>query len=239
MLETIAALLLAHALADFVFQTRHMAANKHRLVPLALHGATVFALSFAALGLNLWPALFVASLHILIDYAKARMGDGRLSHFLADQSAHGLVIVAAALLWPQGYGSLAFFIADQTTTVPLNPPDMLALVAGLILATRMGQFLVGKLMAPFAPAIHEEDGLPNGGALIGLLERGLTFIFVLAGQTTGVGLLIAAKSFLRVGTANESRKMAEYVIIGTLASIGWALLMAYGTQSALTLLRDG
>ena len=232
MLETIAALLAAHALADFLFQTKWMAENKRDLGPLLLHTAIVFALSVLALGGAIWPAVFIALIHLQIDFVKARAGRQTLAHFLADQGAHGVSILVAALLWPTAFA---------TGIWPGLYPDAalaLALLAGLILATRMGQFLVGFLMAPFAPDIHEEDGLPNGGALIGLMERGLTFIFVLAGQATGVGLLIAAKSFLRVGTANESRKMAEYVIIGTLASIGWALLVAYGTQSLIGLLRD-
>jgi len=232
MLETIAALLAAHALADFLFQTKWMAENKRDLGPLLLHTAIVFALSVLALGGAIWPAVFIALIHLQIDFVKARAGRQTLAHFLADQVGHGVSILVAALLWPTAFA---------TGIWPGLYPDAalaLALLAGLILATRMGQFLVGFLMAPFAPDIHEEDGLPNGGALIGLMERGLTFIFVLAGQATGVGLLIAAKSFLRVGTANESRKMAEYVIIGTLASIGWALLVAYGTQSLIGLLRD-
>jgi len=232
MLETIAALLAAHALADFLFQTKWMAENKRDLGPLLLHTTIVFALSVLALGGAIWPAVFIALIHLQIDFVKARAGRQTLAHFLADQVGHGVSILVAALLWPTAFA---------TGIWPGLYPDAalaLALLAGLILATRMGQFLVGFLMAPFAPDIHEEDGLPNGGALIGLMERGLTFIFVLAGQATGVGLLIAAKSFLRVGTANESRKMAEYVIIGTLASIGWALLVAYGTQSLIGLLRD-
>lgn len=232
MLETVTALLVAHALADFIFQTRWMADNKRDLGPLLLHIAIVFALSLTALGGALWPAVFIALLHLQIDFVKARIGGRKLSHFLADQGVHGLSILVAAALWPTAFAT-GLWPGLHSGAAPA-----MALLAGLILATRMGQFLVGFLMAPFAPEIHEEDGLPDGGALIGLMERGLTFIFVLAGQATGVGLLIAAKSFLRVGTANENRKMAEYVIIGTLASIGWALLLAYGTQSLMALLRD-
>ena len=233
MLDTIAALLLAHALADFVFQSRWMVENKHDMPPLLAHTAIVFALSFAALGGAFWPALLVALLHLQIDFAKARLGGQSLGPFLADQAAHGVAILVTALLFPLAVAN------GLWPAIHADAGQAMALLAGLILATRMGQFLVGKLMAPYADAIHEEDGLPDGGALIGLLERGLTFIFVLAGQTTGVGLLIAAKSFLRVGTANESRKMAEYVIIGTLASIGWALLVAYGAQWLIARLADG
>ena len=62
------------------------------------------------------------------------------------------------------------------------------------------------------------------GRQIGLLERGLIFALILGGQPLGVGFLIAAKSVLRFGTASRDQRSAEYVIIGTLASFGWAIV---------------
>ena len=81
-----------------------------------------------------------------------------------------------------------------------------------------------------------EGGLPQGGLTIGWLERGLIFILLLAGEPGAIGFLIAAKSVLRFGTVAEDRAASEYVIIGTLASVGWALLVAYATQSLLVAL---
>lgn len=234
MIETITALLFAHVVADFALQSKAMATGKVRIGPLLAHTAIVFALSAAALGGALWPALFVAALHMQIDYAKARIGnDDSLTHFLLDQGAHGMSILAAGLLWRDGWSS---GIWADWPGLTARAPEAMALIAGLLLCTRAGQFAVGKLMTPYAAALPEADGLPNGGAVIGLLERGLTFVLVLAGQPAGVGFLVAAKSFLRVGSIEKDRRWAEYVIIGTLASIGWALLAAYGTQGLLGLL---
>ena len=69
--------------------------------------------------------------------------------------------------------------------------------------------------------------------MIGLMERGLIFAFLLIGQPEGVGLLIAAKSILRFGAVRDDRALSEYVIIGTLASVGWALAAGYGTLALL------
>jgi len=235
MIETFTALLFAHVVADFVLQSRAMAQAKDKIGPLLAHSAIVFGLSAAALGGAFWAALFVAALHMQIDYAKARVGDdSRLSHFLLDQGAHLLTLGIAALLWTQGY---AEGLWGRMPSLTAAWPEVMALLSGAILATRAGQFAVGKLMAPVLRDLPTAEGLPNGGALIGLLERGLTFVLVLAGQATGVGFLIAAKSFLRVGSIEKDRKLAEYVIIGTLASIGWALIAAYGTQALISLLR--
>ena len=64
---------------------------------------------------------------------------------------------------------------------------------------------------------------------VSILLIGLIFAFLLIGQPEGVGLLIAAKSILRFGAVKDDRAMSEYVIIGTLASFGWAMLTGYGT----------
>ena len=77
------------------------------------------------------------------------------------------------------------------------------------------------------------NGLRDGGRQIGLLERGLIFLFILTNLPVAVGFLIAAKSVLRFGTASRDQRTAEYVIIGTLASFGWAILAALATQAAL------
>jgi hypothetical protein len=41
-----------------------------------------------------------------------------------------------------------------------------------------------------------------------------------------VAFLIAAKSILRFGTVQKDRAASEYVIVGTLASVGWSMVTA-------------
>jgi hypothetical protein len=86
------------------------------------------------------------------------------------------------------------------------------------------------------PPLSRAESLPDAGQAIGLMERGLIFTLVLVGQPEGVGLLIAAKSILRFGAVKDDRALSEYVIIGTLASFGWALVAAYATLALLSAL---
>jgi hypothetical protein len=81
------------------------------------------------------------------------------------------------------------------------------------------------------------EGLSKGGRYIGWLERSLVMMLLLIGQASGIGFLFAAKSILRFGEIKDShqRKMAEYIIIGTFLSFGWALITSYLTQQALRL----
>ncbi len=225
MYETLAALLFAHALADFVLQPAAMAAGKRRPLVLLSHGAVVLATAIAATG-SLHPALLaLAALHMATDYTKARIGRG-FSAFVADQAVHLATLLAVAATAP------AIFGAGVWATLP-HLAAMFALAAGAIFAIRAGGFAIGQLMQPWAEDITL-DGLPGGGRAIGHLERGLIFLMVLGGMAEGIGFLIAAKSVLRFGTVREEAKLSEYVIIGTLASFAWALGAAFGTLALLS-----
>jgi len=222
MTETFAALLLAHVLADFVFQTRWIAANKRRIPVLLLHGAIVLAIAQATLGrVDAWELLALAGLHMTTDRLKSRLAAPGLGAFLADQGVHLAALTALAALrpdlWAGGFWAGVGWL-----------PTLMALAAGAILATRAGGFAVGLLMRPWA-GDDLPKGLANGGTLIGLLERGLIFLLVLVGQPAGVGFLVAAKSVLRFETTSRDQRAGEYVIIGTLASFGWALVFSYAT----------
>ena len=212
--ETLTALYFAHVLADFVLQSNWIARNKHRPQAMALHVALVMVAMVLCLG-SLDPALFtLAAIHFGIDLIKTHSGRRGLWPFLADQAVHLGTLVGMALIAPQLW-SQGLWAAYSTI------PPLMALAAGAIVATRAGGFAVGFLMEPFAAATRH--GLPGGGQVIGNLERGLIFLLMLTGQAQGIGFLIAAKSVLRFGTVGDDREVSEYVIIGTLASVGWAI----------------
>lgn len=229
MIATFTALLCAHALADFVLQTRWMVDHKRHPGVLILHAAVVLLTAQATTGQPAHPAvLALAAVHLGIDLVKTYGLPPGLRAFLADQAAHLASLVAVAWLVPGLWATGAWGGCPGLLPV-------LAGLAGLILATRAGAFAVGLLMAPWSET-DLPKGLENGGALIGLLERGLIFLLVLVGQPAGVGFLIAAKSVLRFETTSRDQRAGEYVIIGTLASFGWALVAAYATQGLLDVL---
>jgi hypothetical protein len=99
---------------------------------------------------------------------------------------------------------------------------------------RVGDFVLQMLMGRFKLAAEDKPdaGLPAGGAYIGVLERGLIFLFVMIGQFAAIGFLIAAKSVLRFQAMRE-RAASEYVIIGTMASFGWAIAAALAAKAGM------
>lgn len=225
MAETLAALLFAHVLADFVFQTGWMAAAKAQRHPgaMVLHIAIVAACTAAALGATTPTAFTVVAAitiaHLVIDIAKTFARPG-LGPFLADQGAHLATLILAAAWAPTAWGVGAWSALPQL-------PTIMAIAAGAILSVRAGGFAVGLLMQPWNDV--GLDGLPGAGRTIGYLERGLAFILILTGEPGGIGLLIAAKSVLRFGAVKDEARLSEYVIVGTLASFGWAIVTATGT----------
>lgn len=228
MTETFTALLFAHILADFVFQTRWMVDRK-RGWGLVVHGAVVLGLTLLVTGhWDRWELYALAGAHLVIDAGKAALPAARrdtLAAFLIDQGAHLATLAVGTALAPGLWASGVW--APWPWLVPLG-----AALAGLIVTTRAGGFAIGLLMRRF-DAAELPAGLPDGGRLIGLLERGLIFLLVLVGQPAGIGFLIAAKSVLRFDTASKDQRAGEYVIIGTLASFGWALAASYATLALI------
>jgi hypothetical protein len=233
MIETFVALAFAHVLADYVFQTGWMVVSKRSPGVLLLHGALVLALSMAALGRVDAPAVLVlGAAHLAIDAVKTfALGDSLATH-LGDQVLHFASVFAVALWAPQLWQS-GIWAGTTLATFLLHA---MLLLGGAILATRAGAFAIARLMAAQVAPGANAEGLPKGGTMIGLLERGLIFVLILAGQAAGIGFLIAAKSILRFGTVSENRAASEYVIIGTLASFGWAISVTLATLALQDLL---
>ncbi|SFI77531.1 DUF3307 domain-containing protein [Celeribacter neptunius] len=213
--ETLAALFLAHVLADYVFQTSWMVEDKARAETLFLHFLIVLLTAMATTGQVASPLIYLlALLHIVIDTVKVKaFSDGFAAH-LTDQVLHLVTLVLIALSAPDLFATGAY-------TGLLWLPQVLLFTGGAIYATRAGGFAVGKLMERFGPNPIEES-LDKGGFWIGLLERGLIFLLLLGQMPGGIGFLVAAKSVLRFEAAQDGKK-AEWVIIGTLASFGWAI----------------
>lgn len=235
MFETLLALTFAHLAADFVFQTDRLVALKTKAWGMALHIAIVVILAGLALG-TLDPLLLgiIFMTHLAMDVIKTRWMGKSLTAFLTDQAVHMAVIFALAVCLPQ--------TATQGLWGRLEAPQQLAyyatlaVLSGLILSIWAGGIVIGMLMDPLASKFTDaRKGIPNGGRYIGWLERGLTFTFFMIGHPEGVGFLLAAKSVLRFGdiAGAKEREHTEYVIIGTMLSFGWALVVAIGTRAAV------
>lgn len=111
--------------------------------------------------------------------------------------------------------------------------SVLIVIAGYLVVTLVAGELVAFLLKQMLRKAGEHDatelrpGIRRMGKYIGWLERTLSITFVLLGHYNGIGFILAAKSILRYGEikSEDDRKLAEYVIVGTLLSFSLALML--------------
>ncbi len=228
MLETLLVLVSAHFIADFLLQPDWLEQRKKKTWANFAHAALVAGLGY--IFLQQWMAWILPVLvfvsHGLIDALKQFFQDTWRS-FCLDQAAH-MGSIFTVLFICLGYGFVEPFYG-----VGLK---WMVLVAGFATSVQGAGFLVGKVTGK----LQEENelagkmkGLKNGGKMIGQLERVLIFLFIMIGQPTGIGFLVAAKSILRFGEAKDDQQLAEYILIGTLLSFGLAIAAASLTKAVV------
>lgn len=229
-------LLTGNVLGDFIFQSSEEANNKSNRKILLIHSSKVALISYLICGIwaNWQIPLTILILHLLIDYIKEKISlknkNNEIPLFLIDQTLHLIVIITITKLF---IGNLNFplYFYNSFGNCFLK---FLIIVSGGVLVTKAGSILIGLVVKPYQDQIKtrgkkkKESGLIEGGKIIGILERSFIYIFVIIGEFTGIGFLIATKSILRFGEISnpENRKLAEYVIIGTFSSFLYGLLIS-------------
>ena len=222
-------LVIAHLLTDFIFQSDKWVQMRRKdgwiSKYLYLHGATagVIAYLFSGLWGMLWLPAAVAVTHILIDGIKAKY-ENDLKSFSADQFGHFAVIL---VIW------ILIIAPDQEDIVALGQlflpgTKFWVITAAYIIIIWPSSVLINRITEKWRKDISEKDGpekdksLEKAGTWIGWLERFLILTFILLQQYAAIGFLVAAKSIFRF---SESRKVGEYVLIGTLLSFVIAVIV--------------
>jgi hypothetical protein len=242
-------LLTAHFLGDFILQSDADASRKGRAIILFKHAFIVAATGYILCGIwGLWQIPLILFLtHSLTDYIKATLKKESAYSFVLDQAVHLAILIAIAILIART--KILSVNESSTFWVELLGKGFLKysiLASGLIVAVKTGGILIELAVKPFTDQLKSKErtaikgatnarGFENGGKVIGYLERSLIFLFILTGQPSGIGFLIAAKSILRFGEIkdHQNRMEAEYIIIGTLMSFGYGIFIAYVTQLLL------
>jgi hypothetical protein len=237
MATAFAAILTAHLLVDLIFRTEWLIERKRQIWTLVLHVAAVTSVSYLLLGTFHWRTLLVILLtNSVMDGLKAYRLSDSVAPFLADQLVHLAVLLALACYFPDATKG-GWWTTGVTPDLSRWYFASLSCIAGAILCVPTGGILIAKLIKRFTDEIRDNNiaGLTQGGQYIGWLERILVMLFLLIDQPNGIGFLIAAKSILRFGEIKDAnqRKVAEYIIIGTFLSFGWALLISVLTQKAI------
>lgn len=237
-------LLLAHGLADFLFQTDAISSAKckNQWHGYAYHGLGVLLCTLAAINFFGWvnallAAFLITAVHLSLDWLKNM---GRSVHsrivrrtlrpgvpgFILDQALH---IVTLLWVWYifeiPADAAITKFYSDALAPMAQFPwvlENVVPVLAVYVLVALGGAVLVRMSLDQLFP-----DGKLRGetpaGKYIGILERALIITLAATGNISAIGFVFTAKSIARFNEIAENRQFAEYYLIGTLISFFLAL----------------
>lgn len=223
-------LLVAHFIGDFILQTKSIVHDKQQnklrskklYLHVLIHAVLVFGL---IMNVNYWKGLVLLVLsHLAIDLWKLYNvnKENHRTLFIIDQAMHILVILVVSNYYTPWLWNFVNGI---------NQNDLLLFILALLLTTVVSSHFIKVIISKWQPENEDgdEDSLTNAGSYIGILERLFVFGFILSGNLQGIGFLLAAKSVFRFGDLKDSidRKLTEYILIGTLLSFGFAILIGH------------
>jgi hypothetical protein len=236
-LDILLRLIIAHLLADFVFQTDGLAKRKNknglRSGSFYIHLLTVGLLTYILLAqwTNWYAPLVLVIVHGLIDQGKVFIKRDNAFIFVADQLLHFISIVWVWFwITENAFSHLAVQFFEHHTW---SEKYLSIFIAYILLSVPSG-VLVGYLTKQWQSNIPKEndESLKNAGKWIGIIERFLILSFILMNQWTPIGFLLAAKSVFRFGDlkGKEDQKKTEYILIGTLLSFSIAIIHGLALQ---------
>jgi uncharacterized protein DUF3307 len=217
-------LVLAHLVTDFLLQPsswvedrrrKHFASGK-----LYLHVLVTALVAYVLIGWQYWPvAIIILITHFLIDGWKSYRPQ-RARYFLIDQLLHLVVIAGCWLLMFRD--EVPFERLGKLLNADVHGWVVLA---GFVFVTSPAGIFIGQLTSQWSRKIDDpENSLANAGKWIGMIERIIVVILVLQNQYSAIGLLVAAKGIIRFNEKDRQEVKTEYLVIGTLMSIGIAII---------------
>jgi hypothetical protein len=220
----LAKLILSHLLTDFILQPAGWVEERNRkhfmAAKLYWHVLITAGVAWIFIGWRYWAvAVVILITHFFIDVWKSYRPPAIL-YFLIDQLLHLAVIVVCWLVTFQYWG-----IWDNL----LNRLDTdrniwIVLTAFVFVTTPVGIF-IGIFTRRWSKNIDDPDNsLANAGKWIGIAERIIVLLFVIFGQYSAIGLLVTAKGIIRFSEKDRQQIKTEYLVIGTLLSIGIAII---------------
>jgi len=226
-------LILAHLVTDFILQPTSWIEERYRLhfasPRLYLHALITAVFAWIIIGWQYWwVAIIILVTHMLIDAWKSYRKEN-LTYFLWDQGLHILVLTGC---W---YFSFIHWTDIQQTWQRFSSqPESWKNLTGLVFLTMPASILVEQFTKQWRDKIKDgndqvsgNESLANAGKWIGIIERIIIFFLVLHDKYEAIGLLVAAKSIIRFNEKDRPEIKTEYLVVGTLVSIGLAMLTGW------------
>ena len=238
-LDVLLKLLIAHLLADFIFQTDKIVKEKKKGLSSRLFYLHIFIVGLLTYLLyaqwtNWWAPLLIMVMHAAIDLLKIKINLKNSCGFITDQLLH---IISILILWILVTSNTVLGVWGSLIIIELSNNALIIILAYLIVSIP-ASVLIGQMTRKWQKEISKEDdeSLSNAGKWIGIIERLLILTFIIIGQWAPLGFLLAGKSIFRFGDLNKSgeRKKTEYILIGTLLSFTFSIFIGLLTCQIMT-----
>lgn len=247
-------IVLGHILGDFYFQSEKMANDKKENYLAVFWHSLTYALSISVTILlciphesNLMGLILSVSLcHFLIDTIKffieknpkikpansqASTSDQPKSIrsilynnlFLVDQAVHFLSLIFCWYCFGRDI-DVRWFLSAEVTHLPHLP--IIMLLGFLFVGKPVGIWIGKSNLRNYLPSGADNTSPTGSGKVIGYLERMIVLVFLMYGQYGSIAFVLTAKSVARFKEIEANRGLAEYYLIGTLMSVGSAMLIA-------------
>lgn len=218
-------MLAAHLLTDFALQPNSWVKGRnmhhHKSRHIYYHIILTVLIACILDGFNNWLVPVVIGItHYCIDLWKSYR-PRNIAYFVIDQSLHIFIILLLGLsLYSPQPGVM------KILQVVFANEKYWAVVLAVIFLAQPSGIIIGMLTARWREQLSDTtNSLADAGKWIGILERLIIFVLVVFNQYAAIGLLTAAKSILRFSESKNAEEKSEYVLIGTMISIAFALVI--------------
>ena len=223
-------LILSHLLTDFVLQPAGWVEDRNKKhfasLKLYLHGLVTAVVAYIFVGWQYWlVAIIIWVTHTIIDGWKSYRGR-KIRYFLIDQALHFIVIAGC---WWLTFRDMNV-VRDLWQRLNADPRHW-GLLTGFVFVTTPAGILIGQLTGQWSRKIDDpQNSLANAGKWIGIAERIIVLLLVWQNQYAAIGLLVTAKGIIRFNEKDRQEAKTEYLVIGTLLSIGIAIITGLLTK---------
>jgi len=174
----------------------------------------------------------------LFEFSSTNLNRNRMDALFVDILAVGILASPLFALqpasWMSGFEqSLLHLFHPEGSEGTVNWQVSFAILFGFLMILNeinlLIRYILEKLqLAPISELQQQQidEKQFRTGRVIGFLERIFVFLFILMGQYTAIGFVLAAKGVVRYPEFGN-RNFAEYILIGTLLSVLMAMGVAF------------
>ena len=220
-------LYLGHILGDFYFLLEDRSENREHLSKrFFIYGGSLLICAMPVMNIPIFASVLTVTISRQVLFCiKCKLEEKfpllgiKSKIFFFDQISQLLMIALGVYFVWRTTDPVGFLIPMDHIVSATNFEWALSWILIILVICKPVSTMVKIILAPYLPEIKKDDlGIPNAGALIGMLERVFILMMVSANQYSAIGFVLTAKSIARYKRISDDPKFSEYYLLGTLLS---------------------